>query len=62
MCIACSEFIKQTLSLKEFKSALWEVTREDEEHLLEIERILHSGAIDPEIVREKLRELKNKRR
>lgn len=57
MCIACREFIKNTLTLKEYKSALWEVAREDEEHLDELERLFKSAGNDPEKLREKLNEI-----
>jgi rubrerythrin len=54
MCIACSEFIKKSLTLKEYKSALWEVAREDEEHLVELDQIFKSAGNDPEKLRQKL--------
>jgi rubrerythrin len=54
MCIACREFIKNTLTLKEYKSALWEVARENEEHLDELEKLFKSAGNDPEKLREKL--------
>lgn len=57
MCIACREFIKNTLTLKEYKSALWEVAREDEDHLDELERLFKSAGNDPEKLREKLNEI-----
>jgi hypothetical protein len=43
MCVACLEFIKGTLTLKEFQSALRETTMEDERHLLEVERKLQGS-------------------
>ena len=55
MCVACIEFVKQTLNVKEFKSALWEVTRENEAHLTEVERLIQVTGGDPEKLREKLR-------
>jgi rubrerythrin len=54
MCIACREFIKNTLTLKEYKSALWEVARENEEHLDELEKLFKIVGNDPEKLREKL--------
>ncbi len=57
MCIACREFIKNTLTLKEYKSALWEVAREDEEHLTELERLFKSAGNDSDKLREKLNEI-----
>lgn len=57
MCIACREFIKETLSLKEFKAALWEVTRDDEEHLNEIDKVIQQHPWDVTRMREKLRTL-----
>jgi rubrerythrin len=43
--------------LKEYKSALWEVAREDEDHLDELERLFKSAGNDSEKLREKLSEL-----
>jgi rubrerythrin len=40
--------------LKEYKSALWEVARENEEHLDELEKLFKSAGNDPEKLREKL--------
>lgn len=60
MCIACSEFIKNTLTLKEYKSALRETTREAPDHLEEIERILERGGSDPEKTKELLRGLRER--
>lgn len=57
MCIACREFIKNTLTLKEYKSALWEVARENEEHLTELELLFKSTGNDSEKLREKLAQL-----
>jgi hypothetical protein len=54
MCIACREFIKDTLTVKEFKSALREVARDDEEHLREVEQALRRSAEDPEKLRRAL--------
>ena len=58
MCIACVEFIKNTLNVKEFKSALQEISRTDEEHLYEIEKILRTGTQDEDDVRKKIADLK----
>ena len=57
MCIACVEFIKETLTVKEYQAALWEVTRNDEEHLTEVERLLRQSARDPEKLRRDLKTL-----
>jgi hypothetical protein len=54
MCIACLEFIKNTLTLKEYKSALWEVARENEEHLTELERLFKASGNDAEKLRDSL--------
>lgn len=54
MCIACREFIKNTLNLKEYKSALWEVARENEEHLNELDQLFKAAGNDAEKLREKL--------
>jgi hypothetical protein len=56
MCIACAEFIKDKLTFKEYQSALWEMTREDEEHLLQLERIFWQARGDQEKIREQLRD------
>ena len=58
MCIACVEFIKNTLNVKEFKSALQEISRTDEEHLYEVEKILRAGTQDEDDVRKKIADLK----
>lgn len=61
MCVACVEFIKETLTLKEYQSALFEVTRGNEskmeEHLREIERVLRQNPNDTGKVRAKIKEL-----
>ncbi len=62
MCVACIEFIKETLTFKEFQSALWEVSREDLEHLKEIDRVLLGGAKDLTKIRDQLGELDSNRR
>jgi len=54
MCVACREFIKQKLTFQEFKSALWETTREDETHLEELERLLYETRENPDRVRQAL--------
>ena len=61
MCVACAEFIKGTLTFKEFNSALRETTREDEAHLGEVERVLQGLGNDTDLARQKLRELNPKR-
>jgi hypothetical protein len=54
MCIACLEFIKNTLTMKEYKSALWEVARDDENHLTELELLFKTAGNDSEKLRESL--------
>ncbi len=62
MCVACAEFIKGRLKLNEFKNALKETTRENLEHLREVNETVQEassgGQIDTDRLREKLR-LKN---
>jgi hypothetical protein len=55
MCVACIEFIKGTLNVTEFKSALRETTMEDAAHLIEVERAMSSGSNDAEELRKKLK-------
>jgi hypothetical protein len=61
MCVACKEFIKNSLTVKEFKSALWEVAREDEEHLVELEELLRTSGSDAEKLRKQLSERAQRR-
>jgi hypothetical protein len=54
MCVACIEFIKKTLTAKEYKSALLEMTRdeltrEQEQHFIEVRNLLDSTADDDEL-------------
>ena len=56
MCVACKEFIKDRLTFSEFKNALWEMTREDEGHLAEIEALLRKPGASPDLLRQKLAE------
>ena len=58
MCVACIEFIKSNLTLKEFQTALREVTRTDGDHLAEVERLVQATKNDPEVLRKKLTEIK----
>ena len=60
MCVACIEFIKGTLTPKEFRSALKETTRDDESHLREVERTLGRDDSDADTLRQKLRESRAK--
>ncbi len=54
MCVACAEFIKDTLTLKEFQNALIEMTREDSAHLQDVERAMRATSGDPDKLREAL--------
>ena len=58
MCVACSEFVKARLNIKEFKSALLEITRNDndQQHFREIENLMDSTST-PEELREKVADL-----
>jgi hypothetical protein len=57
MCIACTEWIKDRLTLKEFRSALRETTRDDEPHLDEVNRILIDSGDDANLAKEALKKL-----
>lgn len=61
MCVACLEFIKNTLTFKEFKGALWEVTREDEEHLREVEELIRRHPEDVDRIRQNLDALRSRK-
>ena len=63
MCVACIEFIKGTLNVSEFKSALRETTQNDERHLSEVSEVIGKGfgsgasKAEAEALREKLKNL-----
>lgn len=57
MCMACIEYTKDKLTSAEFKSALKEVSREDADHVREVERILQEFANDPERLKKELKYL-----
>jgi hypothetical protein len=60
MCVACIEFIKGTLTTQEFKSALRESTRDDQNHFNEVEVAISSGSVaadNGEALRKKLKDM-----
>jgi hypothetical protein len=57
MCIACLEYIKDSLNADELKFALREMTVEDAAHRAEVERLMRELAGNPEELKKKLREL-----
>ena len=60
MCIACTEFLKGSLKWDEFQRALSETTRDDPEHLAEVNRALGEnspkGPASDQDLRQKLRD------
>ena len=62
MCVACIEYAKGTLNVNEFKSALREMTIEDDEHFEEVARILADYAGKPDEIRRELKKLADERR
>lgn len=40
MCIACIEFFRGKLTIKEYKTALYEVTVEDPEHYMKMREVV----------------------
>ncbi len=59
MCIACIEYTKDTLSLNEYKSALFEMTREEQEHYKEIEKLIQQYGHDPKELKKQIEKLLN---
>ncbi|MBI3557625.1 MAG: hypothetical protein HY074_15295 [Deltaproteobacteria bacterium] len=57
MCIACIEFIKDKLTLKEFQAALGETSRDDKIHLEEVSELMRQNAADPKELRKSLEKL-----
>jgi hypothetical protein len=57
MCIACIEFIKDRLTLKEFRAALSETTRDDQAHLNEVSELIRQDASNPQELRKSLEKL-----
>lgn len=54
MCVACIEYIKDKLTEKEFKSALVEMTMEDQAHLNAVNRIFQEKAGKPDELKKAL--------
>ena len=61
MCIACLEYTKDRLNVNEFRSALREMTVENQRHLQEVERLFREFGSNPEELKKKLRELNQTR-
>jgi hypothetical protein len=57
MCIACSEFVKNKLNMKEYLAALWESTMEDEAHLSEVEGLISQARGRSEQLKEQLKSI-----
>ncbi len=57
MCVACLEYTRDKLTANEFKSALREMTVEDQRHLQEVERLFREYGQKPDELKKKLREL-----
>ncbi len=54
MCVACIEFLKDKLTLKEFQSALKETTIDDPKHLSEVSQSIRDAGDDLDEVKRKL--------
>ena len=54
MCVACLEFLKDKMTVKEFRAALGETTRDDPKHLWEINQKIAESAEDTTRLKEKL--------
>lgn len=61
MCIACREFIKGTLNIREYQSALGEITREpgpeNDRHLDEVDEAVRKAGRDAEKLKQRLKEM-----
>ncbi len=57
MCIACTEWIKDRLTLKEFRSALRETTRDDQRHFEEVDQVLAEAGEDSNLAKEALKKI-----
>jgi hypothetical protein len=57
MCIACTEWIKDRLTLKEFRSALRETTRDDQRHFEEVDQVLAETGEDSNLAKEALKKI-----
>lgn len=57
MCIACTEFIKNKLNMKEYLAALWESTMDDEAHLSQVETLIYQARGRSEQLKEQLKDI-----
>ena len=57
MCVACIEYTKDKLNLKELKAALREMTMDDQKHFDDVERIIREHGSDPSVVKKELQKL-----
>lgn len=55
MCVACLEFLKDKMTVKEFRMALGETTREDPAHRREVDLKIAESAEDPTELKKALR-------
>jgi hypothetical protein len=60
MCVACIEYIKDRLNIDEYKSALREMTVEDQEHAREVEKLFKDFGAQPDELKKRLRALTQK--
>jgi hypothetical protein len=61
MCVACLEYTKDRLNVNELKGALRETTVNDRAHLEEVERLIREHAGKPDELKEKLRQLNQRK-
>lgn len=60
MCVACIEYIKDKLKIDEYKSALREMTVEDQAHAREVEQLFKDFGNQPDELKRRLRALTQK--
>lgn len=61
MCIACLEYTRDKLTANEFRSALREMTVEDQRHMQEVERLFSVFGNQPEELKKRIKELNETR-
>jgi hypothetical protein len=57
MCVACIEYMKDKLTVEEFKSALHETTTEDQRHFKEMEELIRIYGSDRKELKKRMEEL-----
>lgn len=60
MCVACLEFLKDKMTVKEFRMALGETTREDPAHRQEIDQKITESAEDRDELKKELMKMLGK--